>query len=86
MLLYCVLAVSPFGVPSRELQSSERQTRKAVKTLTEQSPLESKQVWLTEILQRFSTLDSTRLYRILAYLKDVYINSTQKYGPYFAAS
>jgi len=69
MLLYCVLALSPFGVPNREPQSSERQTRKAVETLTEQCPLESKQVSLTEILQRFSTLDSIRLYRILAYLK-----------------
>jgi hypothetical protein len=60
-LLYCVLAVSLFGVPSSEPQSCERRTLKAEKTVTEQSPLESKKVWLTEMLQRFTSLDSTRL-------------------------
>jgi len=68
-LLYCMLAFSIFGVPSLEPHSCERQTLKAVKTVTEQSPLESNKVWCTEILQRFTSLDSTRLYRIRAYLK-----------------
>jgi hypothetical protein len=58
-LLYCVLAVSLFGVPSPEPSSCERQTCKAVETVTEQSPVESNKVWLTEMLQRFTSLDST---------------------------
>jgi len=57
-VLYCVLAVSLFGVPTPEPHSCDRQIRKAVKTVTEQSPLESNQVWINEMLQRFNTLDS----------------------------
>jgi hypothetical protein len=60
-LLYCLLAVILFGVPSPEPHSCERQTLKAEKTVIEQSPVESNKVWLTEILQRFTSFDSARL-------------------------